>query len=87
MVGQLPLKTRNLLAVGPKDSGKSSWASVFMGLTHEEKRASISKEKVFSFSMIDDDTQLVFIDEWSNEMFGADQAKLFLQGKGFNFDL
>ena len=43
LVGQLPLKTRKLLAVGPKDVGKSSWASVF-GLTHEEKRATISKE-------------------------------------------
>ena len=81
LVGQLPLKTRKLLAVGPKDSGKSSWSAVLFGLTPEEKRATLStKEKVFGFSAVNEATQLVFIDEWSHDSFGSDQAKLFLQG-------
>ena len=74
--GQLPLKTRKLCLVGPSDSGKSSMAQVLSGLN----LATISKEKTFGLSMINDHTQLVFIDEMNADLLPADVAKIFLQG-------
>ena len=81
LVGQLPMKTKKLCVVGSSDSGKSSWANVLLSLTPANKVATLSKEKVFGFSMLNDDTQFIFIDEWSADMFGSDMAKLFIQGK------
>lgn len=69
-----------MVAVGEKDSGKTSWAKVFDGLIPECKRAAISKEKVFGLSMVDEDTQIITIDEWSEETLASDVAKIFLQG-------
>lgn len=80
LCGQLLLKTTKLTVVGPSDSGKSSWACVLMGLTQKEKIATISKEKVFNLSLLDDDTQLLFIDEMNGKTLQSDQAKIVLQG-------
>ena len=80
LCNQLPIKTRKVCMVGPSDSGKSSLAAVLFGLTHPEKVSAISKEKTFGLSMINEDTQLIFIDELSGETLSADQAKVFLQG-------
>ena len=66
---QLLLKTSKLTVVGPSDSGKSSWTAVLMGLlTPKEKVATISNEKVFALSSINEDTQLLLIDEMSGKM-------------------
>ena len=42
--------------------------------------ASITKEKQFSAAMINDDTQIVLSDEWSENTLQADLAKTVLQG-------
>ena len=55
-------------------------AKVLFGLTHPENIATISKEKTFGLSMINDHTQLVFIDEMNADLLPADLAKIFLQG-------
>lgn len=80
LAGQLQLKTPKLCLVGDSDSGKSSLASVLFGLTQRERLATISKEKTFGMSMVNDHTQLVFIDEMSANLLAADLAKVFLQG-------
>lgn len=80
---QLPHKARKLVVVGDKDSGKSSWVNVYMGIMPESKIAIISKEKVFGTSMIADDTELLYIDEWSSEMLSSDMLKTILQGGHF----
>ena len=77
---QLPIKTPKLCLVGPSDSGKSSMAQVLFGLTHPENLATISKEKTFGLSMLNEHTQLVFIDEMNADLMPADVAKIFLQG-------
>ena len=41
--------------------------------------ASITKERTFSTAMINSDTQLVFLDEWSSDHLLSDTAKLLLQ--------
>ena len=69
-----------LTLVGPHDSGKTSLVNVLEGLTHPEFFATLSKEKVFGLSMLNSDTQVLFIDELSEEILAADRAKLLLQG-------
>jgi len=77
---QLPIKTKKLVACGPSDSGKTSWAQLFFGLFGEHKVASIAKEKAFALSMIQETTEVIFIDEWSDDLLKADVAKTVLQG-------
>ena len=67
---RFPHKIRKLVVVGPKDSGKTTWASVFLGICPLRFVASMTKEKQFSAAMINDDTQIVLLDEWS-EMQGG----------------
>ena len=42
--------------------------------------ASITQEAQFSLSIINEDTQLVFLDEWSDRTLASDMAKVVLQG-------
>ena len=80
---QLPHKTRKLVVVGESDSGKSSWANILFGLIPAEKVAVLTKEKVFGSSMISDDTELLFVDEWNTDMMTSDLLKTLLQGGYF----
>ena len=77
---QFPHKLRKLVVVGPKDSGKTTWASVFLGICPLRFVASTTKEKQFSAAMINDDTQIVLLDEWSGNTLQAHLAKTVLQG-------
>ena len=77
---QLPMKTPKLTLIGDRNSGKTSLVNVLFGLTHPEFVATLSKEKVFGTSMIDDDTMLLFIDELCPSILPQDQAKILLQG-------
>ena len=79
-VGKFPHKCPKLVVAGPRDSGKSTWASVFLSIIPVRYIASITKEKVFSTAMTNSDTQLVVLDEWSPEHLQSDTAKLLLQG-------
>lgn len=81
--GQLQHKTRKLVVVGAKDSGKTSWVRVFMGLMDKEKIAVLSKEEHFGTSMVEDDTELLWIDEWTKDMLPDDTLKTMLQGGYF----
>ena len=73
-------KATKLVVYGDSDSGKSSWARLFSGLIPKTKIVSISKEKTFGTSMLVDDTELVFVDEWGIDTMSADIAKSLLQG-------
>ena len=42
--------------------------------------ASITNEKQFWATMISDETQLIFLDEWSETTLQSDMAKTVLQG-------
>ena len=65
---------------GPKDSGKTSWFQVFLGTIPVQYVASITQEKQFSASMIKQDTQIVFLGEWSENSLQSDMPKVVLQG-------
>ena len=57
MAGRMPHKVRKLVVKGLKDSGKTTWASVFLGIIPMKFVASITQEAQFSLSMINEDTQ------------------------------
>jgi len=80
---QLPHKVRKLVVYGPCDSGKSSWANVFFGLMPKNKIAVLTKEKNFGSSMIMEDTELLYVDEWCKEMLSPDSIKTLFQGGFF----
>ena len=65
MAGRMPHKCPKLVVAGPKDSGKTTWLSVLTGVISPRYIATVTKGKQFSMQMISEDTQLVFIDEWS----------------------
>ena len=80
LYGQLPHKAKKLVVHGTSDSGKTSWANVFKGIILKTKIASVTKEAVFGLNMLEDDTKLVFIDEWGPKTMPANTAKCLLQG-------
>ena len=80
MAGRMPHKCPKLVVAGPKDSGKTTWLSVLTGVISARYIATVTKEKQFSMQMISEDTQLVFIDEWSPDTLQSDAAKVTLQG-------
>lgn len=77
---QMPQKVRKLVVAGPKDSGKTCWASIFHRIIPPGYIASITNEQQFSAAMITNETQLVFVDEWSESTLQSDLAKTILQG-------
>jgi len=80
---QLPHKIRKLVVVGEKNSGKTSWSKIFFGLMPKEKIAVLSKEEHFGASMIQDDTELLWVDEWKKDMLSEDTLKTMMQGGFF----
>ena len=80
MASKMPHKVRKLVVEGPKDSGKTSWASIFHRVIPQGKIASITGEGQFSAAMITEDTQLVVVDEWSESTLQSDLAKTIFQG-------
>ena len=80
LAGKMPHKTRKLVLCGPKDSGKTSWVQVLLGVIPLRNIATITQEKQFSAAMMGEDTELVFLDEWSENTLQADLAKIVLQG-------
>ena len=80
MAGKMPHKTRKLVLCGPKDSGKTSWVQVLLGVIPLRNVATITQEKQFSAAMMGEDTEFVFLDEWSENTLEADLAKIVLQG-------
>ena len=67
LYGQLSHKAMKLVVCDTNNSGKSSWARVFLGLMNRLKIVSVTKEKTFDLSMVDEDTKLIFIDKWSEK--------------------
>ena len=83
LCNQLCHKARKLVAIGAKDSGKSSWVNVLFSIIPKSKVAILTKEQHFGASMIQDDTQLLFVDEWAEKMMSSDLVKTLLQGGYF----
>ena len=80
LYGQLPHKAKRLVVCGASKSGKSSSARIFFGLMIRSKIVSVMKEKIFGLSTVDEDTELIFINEWFENTLDNSNAKTLLQG-------
>ena len=76
-------KTRKLCIVGERDSGKTSLLAPLQGIIPISKIATLTREKQFSTQMVNPETELVFVDEWSPQTLDAEAAKKLLQGGYF----
>ena len=74
------MKTKKLCLVGDPNSGKTSWFAPFQGIIPVKAIASVTREKQFAAHTINEETQVVFIDEWSSDSMCAEDAKRVLQG-------
>ena len=74
------MKLKKLMVVGKKNCGKTTLVNPLLNLIDEEKVASLTKEAKFATSMITADTQLVFVDEFSEQFLDPSQAKMIIQG-------
>ena len=81
LYGQLPHKAKNLVVCGANNSGKSSSARIFLGLMNRSKIVLVTKEKTFCLSMVDEDTELIFIDEWSENTLDISNVKTWQNGQ------
>ena len=75
----MPQEVKKLVVMGPKDSGKTTSASVYLGIIRSKFIASITQENQFSCAMIDEDTQTIFLDEWAERTLQSDMTRLVLQ--------
>ena len=80
MAGKMLHKVRKLVVHGPKDSGKTSWINVLLGIIPMTDVASIIQERQFAAAVIEEHTQLMVLDEWSEYTLQSDMAKSVLQG-------
>ena len=78
---RFPLKTKKLCLVGDPNFGKTSWFAPFQGIIPVKAIASVTREKQFAAHTINEETQVVFIDEWSSDSMCAEDAKRVLQGR------
>ena len=74
------MKVRKLMVVGPIDCGKTSIINPILEMIPSEHVASITAENQFSCSMLNDDTLLTFVDEFTEKHLSARDAKSVLQG-------
>ena len=71
---------RKLCVVGKTDSGKTSWFCPFQGIIPTRNIAGVTRERQFACHLINEDTDIVFIDEWYVDGLNAEDAKKVLQG-------
>ena len=64
--GRIPFKAKKIFCIGPSDSGKTTWLEPILEVLDEEKVVTCTDEGKFSTQMLEEDTQLLFIDEYSS---------------------
>ena len=63
MAERMTHKICNLVLCEPKDSGKTSWMQVLFRIIPLTNVAAITQEKQFSAAMMNEYTELVFLDK------------------------
>ena len=80
LYGQLPHKAKNLVVCGSNNSGNVLWERTLFGLMNRLKIVSVMKQKTSDLSMVDEDTDLIFIDEWSENTLDISKVKTLILG-------
>ena len=84
MYVQLSHRAKKLVVCGANNSGKSSWARIFFGLMNRSRIVSATKGKTLGLSMVDEDTELIFIDKWSEKTLDISNVKTLFRGAGWS---
>ena len=64
LTGMWPFKRKKMVLTGPHDSGKSTWLEPILAVIDRKRLATCTEEKKFSCQMIDNNTELIWLDEW-----------------------
>ena len=59
------------MCVGPSDSGKTTWVEPILAILDDDKVVAVTDEGKFSTQLLQSDTQLLMMDEWSPGKRGA----------------
>ena len=78
MCGRMAQKVKKLVVVVPKDSGKTTWASVFLCIIRRKFIALIIQGNQLAYAMINEGTQIIFQDKWEERTLQSNIAKLVL---------
>jgi len=74
------MKEKKLLLLGPADSGKTSWFCPFEGIIPSRYIAGVVRDGRFAGHMVNEKTQVLFMDEWTSDSLCCEDAKKILQG-------
>ena len=65
LTNKYPFKAKKMVCVGPSNSGKTSWLSPILEILDMDKVATVTREGKFVANMVNEETQLIFVDEWA----------------------
>ena len=65
LTDKFPFKSKKMVCVGPSNSGKTSWLVPILEVLDIDKVATVTREGKFAANMVNEDTQLIFVDEWA----------------------
>ena len=68
VVGKFPFKGKKLCVVGRSDSGKNTWFQPITAVVGPEGMARVVAEGRFSMQMLNRDTQVITMDEWTDSL-------------------
>ena len=77
---KFPFKFKKILVCGQSDSGKTSWLVPIVEVLDKAYVVTLTREGKFSAQLLNEDTQLIFIDEWKPDKLQIDDAKIQFQG-------
>ena len=65
LTGKMPFKAKKIMLVGPSDSGKTTWVEPILACLDDDKVVAVTDEGKFSTQLLESDTQLLMMDEYS----------------------
>ena len=65
LTGKYPFKSKKIMCVGSSDSGKTTWVEPILQVLDEEKVNAVTDEGKFSTQLLQSDTQILLMDEYS----------------------
>ena len=77
---QLSHKTKKIVLCGTNNSGKSSWNKNIFGLINRSQIVCVTQQKTFGLRMVDENIELTFIHEWSENILFISNIKILFHG-------
>ena len=68
-----------MMCVGESDSGKTTWGEPILQVLYDDKVVAVTDEGKFSTQLLESDTHLLLMDEYSPGNYEIDYKKTYLQ--------